>query len=476
MLRSDDPAAWTLVEAADAVREGASTSVALTSRALDRLETIGRDLNCVVAVERESALAAAERLDSERRAGQIRGPLHGVPLAHKDLFYRAGKVVTCGAKIRRDFVPETTATVLTRLDEAGAVTIGALHLAEFAFSPTGFNAHFGSCRNPWQLAHVTGGSSSGSEAAVAARLVYGSLGTDTGGSIRHPAVMCGITGIKPTQTRVSRAGVMPLSFSLDCVGPLARTARDAARLLGVIAGHDREDATSSRIAVPDYEAALTRDIRGARIAVPTAYYYDRVTEDVRARLDESLAALAALGANIVRRPVPDMNLVNALAQVLMTVEAATIHQEWLRTRRDDYAEVVRSRIEPGLLVPATRYCEALAMRASVVESFIEALLGDCDAAHLPAIPVPVPTIAETTEGDPGEIAAHLATLTHCTRAINYLGLPVVATPAGFTESGLPCGFQLLGRPFSEPLLLKLADAYQSVTAWHAKAPTLVERI
>jgi aspartyl-tRNA(Asn)/glutamyl-tRNA(Gln) amidotransferase subunit A len=474
MAAAGDLAALSLVDAAEAIRDGSVTSSALTEIAIDRLETIGRELNCTISVERESALEAAAMLDRERKNGRLRGPLHGVPLAHKDLFYRAGKTVTCGSEIRRDFVPTTTATVLTRLEQAGAVTIGALHLAEFAFSPTGFNKHFGSCRNPWNRDHVTGGSSSGSGAAVAARLVYGSLGTDSGGSIRHPAAMCGVTGVKPTQTRVSRAGVMPLSFSLDCVGPLTRTARDGARLLTIIAGQDAADSTASSVSVPDYETALSGDIRGLRIAVPDDYYYDLVTDEIRTRLAESISAFEELGAKIIKRPVPNIGLINALAQLVMVVEAATIHQEWLRSRRDDYAEVVRNRIEPGLLVPATRYCEALAMRGRIVEEFIATVFGDADIVHLPAISIPVPTIAETTEGDPAEIGKRLGALTHCTRGINYLGLPVASVPAGFTSNGLPCGFQLLGRPFAESVLLKAAHAYQSVTDWQSRSPALAE--
>jgi aspartyl-tRNA(Asn)/glutamyl-tRNA(Gln) amidotransferase subunit A len=226
------------------------------------------------------------------------------------------------------------------------------------------------------------------------------------------------------------------------------------------------------VSVPDYEAQLTGDIRGLRIAVPDDYYYDFVTDDIRARLAESISVFKELGAKIVRRPVPDINLINALAQLVMIVEAATIHREWLRSRRDDYAEVVRSRIEPGLLVPATRYCEALAMRAGIVEEFIATIFGDADIVHLPAISVPVPTIAETTEGDPAEIGKLLGALTHCTRGINYLGLPVASVPAGFTSNGLPCGFQLLGRPFAESVLLKAAHLYQSVTDWQSRSPML----
>jgi aspartyl-tRNA(Asn)/glutamyl-tRNA(Gln) amidotransferase subunit A len=458
----------TLAEAADGLARGEFTSVELTRAALERARELGPKLNCVARLDAEDALQQAEVADRERKSGK-KGPLLGVPLAHKDLFYVRGKVVACGSKIRRDFIPDTTATVLTRLADAGAVNIGSLHMAEFAFSPTGYNEHYGHARNPWNTAHVPGGSSSGSGAAVAARMVYGSLGTDTGGSIRHPAAMCGITGLKPTVTRVSRAGAMPLSFSLDCVGPLARTARDCARLMDVIAGADPADPTASSEPVPRHEAALDGNVRGLRIGVARDYYYGPVTLDIAHHLEESLATFRALGATVTEVKVPDIDLVNTLMHVLMTVEAATVHRKWLETRRGDYSLQVRSRIEPGLFYPATRYLEALSMRAAITREFVATAMKDVDVLHLPAIPIPVPTIEESTTGP--DVMRIIGTLGHCTRGLNYLGLPAISMPAGFDGKGLPIGFQLVGRPFAEAALLKAADAYQRVTDWHKKKPT-----
>ena len=457
----------TLAEAADGLARGDFTSVELTRAALERAREIGPKLNCIARLDAEDALQQAEAADRGRRQGKT-GPLRGVPLAHKDLFYLRGKVVACGSRIRRDFVPDTTATVLTRLAEAGAVNIGALHMAEFAFSPSGYNEHYGHARNPWNTAHVPGGSSSGSGAAVAARIVYGSLGTDTGGSIRHPAAMCGITGLKPTVTRVSRAGAMPLSFSLDCVGPLARTARDCARLMDVIAGPDAADPSASSEPVPGYEAALDGNARGLRIGVARDYYYDPVALDVAHQLEESLSTFRALGATVKEVKVPDIDLINTLMHVVMSVEAATVHRKWLETRRDDYSLQVRSRIEPGLFYPATRYVEALSLRATLARQFVETAMKDVDVLHLPAIPIPVPTIEESTTGP--DVMRIIGTLGHCTRGINYLGLPAVGVPAGFDGKGLPIGFQLVGRPFAEAPLLRAADAYQRVTDWHRRKP------
>ena len=261
-----------LVDLAQRIAAGEVTSETATTIALQRLETIGRTLNAIVNLDATPALEAARAVDRARVAGATLGPLAGVPLAHKDLFYRKGRVAACGSVILKDFVPDHTSTVLARLDRAGAIDVGALHLAEFAMSPTGFNQHLGHGRNPWSLDHCSGGSSSGSGAAVAARLVAGALGTDTGGSIRHPAAMCGVTGLKPTPGLVSAYGVMPLVPSFDCVGPLARSARDVAAMLDVIAGPDAHDGATALAPLRDYQSGLVGDLRGLKVAVPRAYY------------------------------------------------------------------------------------------------------------------------------------------------------------------------------------------------------------
>ena len=282
-----DLADLSLVEAADAVRRGEVRSVALLDALWANLEAANPRLNATIWLDREGAEAAARVADravhENGRVGAPLGPLHGVPMAHKDMYYQAGKFSTCGSAIRRDYRPGLTATVIERLTAAGAYTFGGLNMAEFAQNPTGHNKTFGDCHNPWNLPFITGGSSSGSGASVAARYNYAALGSDTGGSIRLPAAACGVTGIKPTQTRVSRYGVMPLSFSCDNVGPLCRTARDCARIMSVIAGHDPHDPTSADVPVPDYEAALTGDLGGVRIGVPATWFFDDADASGRAR-------------------------------------------------------------------------------------------------------------------------------------------------------------------------------------------------
>ena len=271
---SSEPALMSLTAVAKAIAEKRVSSREATQSCLHRIARWQPKLNAFMAIEADEALKAADAADAALAEGRVKGVLHGVPLAHKDMYYDAGKVVTCGSKIRKDFVATTTSTALQRLKDAGTVRLGSLQMVEFAYGPTGHNPHYGAVRNPWNVDHITGGSSSGSGSAVAARLTFAALGSDTGGSIRMPAHFCGVTGLKTTVGRISRAGAMPLSWSLDTVGPLARSVEDCALLVGLMAGADPEDPTASALPVPDYMAAARQSIKGLRIGVPTAFYVD----------------------------------------------------------------------------------------------------------------------------------------------------------------------------------------------------------
>ena len=463
----------TLVEAAAAVASGETTSVALTEAALAAFDARNPQINAVTWMDREDALATAAALDAMQKAGRSTGPLHGVPLAHKDMYYWAGRPTTCGSKIRKDFVPTYTATVLERLHAAGSITLGGLNMAEFAQNPTGHNRHFGDCHNPWNLPYCTGGSSSGSGAAVAARCVTAALGSDTGGSIRLPASICGVTGIKGTQTRVSRHGVMPLSFSADNVGPLARTAADCARIMTVISGHDPKDPTSSTEPVPDYEAALTGDLRGLRVGVPTNYFFDGIDAEVQAAFDAMLAVLRGRGAEIVPVTLPLMDAVGTYGAIVSRCEGSTIHAQWMREHPQDYAVHLSGRQFPGYGIPAVYYVEALARRGGILKAFATAVFGACDVFVTPTLRTKVPTLAETDIDNTGvEAIEPFGHVSINTRPINYLGLPSVSVPCGFDGNGLPIGFQVVGRPFAEARILRVADAYQRDTAWHRKKPAL----
>jgi len=460
-----------LVEAADALKDGAVSAVALTQAALDAFGRVDKTINSAIWLEGEAALETAQALDKKRASGAPLGPLHGVPFAHKDMYYRAGKRSTCGSAIRKDFRPSYTATVIERLEGAGSVTLGGLNMAEFAQNPTGHNRHYGDCHNPWAPAYCTGGSSSGSGAAVAARLVFGALGSDTGGSIRLPATICGVTGIKPTQTRVSRYGVMPLSFSADNVGPLTRSARDAARFLKVIAGHDPKDPTSSREPVADYEAALTGDLAGMTIGVPTNFFFDGIDAEVQRAFDAAVAVLKGRGAKVIAVTIPHMDAVAAYGGILSRCEGGTIHGEWLRQRPQDYAVHLSARMYPSQAIPAVYYIEALARRGPILKAVAKEVFGVCHAFITPTLRMKVPTLHATDidAETPGAIET-FNDVSLNTRPINYLGLPSVSVPCGLDSNGLPIGFQIQGRPFAEARVLAIADAYQRDTDWHRRLP------
>jgi len=472
MTAVDGLAELGLCDLAERIARRDVSAVAVAEAFLERFRTVGDPLNCVRTVDPESALRTADHIDAALKRNDPPGPLWGVPLAHKDLFYRAGKVVTCGSAIRRDYVPAVTATVLDRLEQAGAVTLGALSLAEFAMGPTGWNEHFGPTRNPWNTAHVSGGSSSGSGAAVAAGLAAGSLGTDTGGSIRIPAAFCGVTGLKPTPGRISRFGVLPLSHSLDCVGPVTRSVRDCARLLSVIAGIDPADPTAADVAVPDYESLLDGDVRGMRVAVPPTLIDAMADPDVARAVTGMVDTLSERGVSRIDVADPDLAFLNALNGLVFLSEAAAVHAPWLAERREDYGPQVRERLLCGLYFPATRYIDAMRLRGPLLKTFLNETLADADALILPTVPVTAPTVEAAASRDISAVMALNAKLTPFTPLANYLGLPALGIPAGFDRNGLPIGVQLIGRPFAEDRILRLADAFQRDTDWHQAFPSM----
>jgi len=489
MSGTGDLAGMSLAALAKAIARGKVSSAEATAASLKGLETIGRQLNAVAGIDPDQAMKDARRADRERAQGRRRGPLHGVPLAHKDMYYRKGRLSECGSIIRKGYRPSVTATVLRRLDAAGALDIARLNMVEFALGPTGHNPHTGHVRNPWNPAHVTGGSSSGPGAAVAARLVYGTLGSDTGGSIRLPAAFCGLVGIKPTYGLVSRFGAMPLSFSLDHVGPLTRTVEDGALMLQAIAGPDPDDPTTVGRRVPNYRAEMEKGVKGRTIAIADGWFRDQMSDEVARLLDGAAETYRRLGARIVRVAVPSLDHVNGMGMMITGVEAASYHGTWMRERPQDYSDAVRTRIQQGMLYPAVRYVEALRLRARVLDWFLADVMGRADAMLAPVLREPVPAIAETdADGDPRAMAADdpaadsnigarisarqaaVVQIARNTRPINYLGLPVVSVPCGSTKNGLPAGFQLLGRPFAEAQLIRWARAYERATGCTDHAP------
>jgi aspartyl-tRNA(Asn)/glutamyl-tRNA(Gln) amidotransferase subunit A len=468
---STEPALLSLAEVARAIAAKRMSAREATQSCLTRIDQWQPHLNAFITIEADEALAAADAADTALAKGNVAGPLHGVPLAHKDMYYDAGKVVSCGSRIRKDWVATTTSTALQRLKSAGTIRLGTLGMAEFAYGPTGHNSHFGAVGNPWNPAHVTGGSSSGSGAAVAACLTFAALGSDTGGSIRMPAHFCGVTGLKTTVGRVSRAGAMPLSQSLDTVGPLARTAEDCALLLGLMAGADPADPTAAAMAVPDYVAATRQDIRGLKIGIPDAFYVDDLDPAIAQALDDMIATLTAEGAVVSKIKLPEQRHLTGACQIVLAVEAAAFHKAWMLERPQDYGAQVLMRLQNGLAIPAVTYLEAMRWRGIALAEHLAAIQ-DVDAVLAPAAPMAAPTIAESDVGNGANAEAVIQRLTRFTRPVNYLGVPSLAVPAGFTQAGLPVAMQLIGRPFDEALLLRIGAAFQRATDFHMRRPSL----
>ena len=466
---STEPALMTLTAVAKAIADKEVSSHEATRSCLHRIAQWQPKLNAFMAIEAESALKAADEADVALAKGKNRGPLHGVPLAHKDMYYDAGKVSTCGSLIRRDFVASTTSTALQRLKDAGSIRLGSLQMVEFAYGPTGHNFHHGAVHNPWKSGHITGGSSSGSGSAVAARLTFAALGSDTGGSIRMPAHFCGVTGLKVTWGRISRAGAMPLSQSLDTVGPLARTVEDCALLLRLMAGPDPEDPTASPAPVGDYMAATTASIKGLKIGVPTSFYVDELDADVARALDETIAVLKREGADIVKVELPDQRQLSAACQIVLATEAAAYHKRWLIERPQDYGPQVLMRLQNGFAIPAVLYLEAMRWRGPALAAHIAAT-SEVDAVLAPVAPVAAPTIAESDVGNSPNAEAVIQRLTRFTRPINYLGLPSLSIPSAFNAKGLPIGMQLVGRSFDEATLLTIGAAFQRASDFHERVP------
>ena len=465
-----DIAEMNLKDLAAAIKRRKVSSVEVTRALLARIDQWQPALNAFARVEAEDALKAAKAADRALAAGKAKGPLHGVPVAHKDMYYSKGKLAECGSKIRKGWIAPATATAVERLEAAGTFRLGAVNMVEFAYGPTGHNVHTDNVRNPWDQTRITGGSSSGSGSAVGARLVPFALGSDTGGSIRMPAHFCGTSGFKPTNGRVSRANAMPLSFTLDTVGPLAQTAEDCAIVLSVIAGPDPLDPTTAL--APKWDGkAMKRPAKGMTIGIPKSFYVDDLEPDVAKALDDAIAVFKKLGVKVIQVELPDQVMVAAAALIVLAVEAATYHAPWLRTRPDDYGAQVRNRLQNGLAYSAVEYLEALRWRAHALEAHLAAI-GKCDAVLAPASRAVASTVTETDVAGASNAEAIIQGITRFMRPVNYLGLPALVVPAGFGQHGMPIGLQLIGRPFNDEIVAALGIAFQGATDHHQKVPVL----
>ena len=441
-------------------RELVADSIAWASRLQPRL-------NCFVEIEADMALAAADAADGRRAKGAAARPLDGIPFGFKDMFYRAGHPCACGSEVRRAWVPDQTATTVERIVSAGAATLGRLHMTEFAGGPTGHNEHFGPCRNPWNTDRITGGSSSGPGAALSAGIVLGALGSDTGGSLRLPAAMCGITALFATRGRISRHGVMPLAPSMDVVGPMARSARDCALLFGLLAGPDPLDATTSLHGAARPLPATS--LAGVRIGIAREPFAPAPQANARAVFERSLDEMRAAGAVIVSLDVPWIEQALALGAIITRAESAAAHANWLEQFPEAYGRMLRFRLAVGLAIPARDYIDARALRGRVAQAFEQAVFSHCDVLHLPAYWQGAPSITEL-EPDDDNLENVWAQIGDWTRPFNYLGCPAISLPCGFTDEGLPLGMQLVGRPYDDELLLALGEQYQRLSKWHRMRP------
>jgi aspartyl-tRNA(Asn)/glutamyl-tRNA(Gln) amidotransferase subunit A len=459
----------TIAKVAPLIRKGQYSPVEVTQAFLERIARLQPSLNAFITVTWGLALKQARQAEKEISKGHYRGVLHGIPISVKDLFYTAGIRTTAGSKILRRFIPKENAAVVNRLLAAGAILLGKTNLHEFAFGATNVNPHYGPVHNPWDPSRVSGGSSGGSAAAVSAGLCLASLGTDTGGSIRLPAAACGIVGLKPTFGLIPTQGVIPLSFSLDHVGPLCRCVEDAALMMSVISGQDVPSLRSPRPGRKATYFSSTKRMRRLRVGVPKQYFFDRLQREVRYRVLAAHSALEKRGAEIQEVELEGIQDTVDLAADIIFPEAMTFHWKWLSKRPGDYGEDLRTRMQSRSSQTAVTYLQALQRRQQYADSFQKAM-ESVDVLAVPTIPIVAPRIEE------GEVKIGRWTenvrvgLLRLTFPGNLSGLPAISVPCGFSSEKLPIGLQLIGRQLEEATLLRAAYLYEQTTSWHKMFP------
>ena len=456
----------TIREAGGLIRDRKLSPVELTQAFLNRIQAVDGRVRSYVTLTADSAMEDARAAEAEIQAGKYRGPLHGIPIALKDLYDTKGVRTTGQSKVLEHRVPSEDATTTALLRQAGSIILGKLAMHEFALGGPATSL-FDQARNPWNLDHVTGGSSSGSGAAVAAGLCMGSLGSDTGGSIRGPASLCGIVGLKPTYGRVSRYGVLPLAWSLDHCGPMTWTVEDTALILQAIAGHDPKDPTSSRGRVPDYPASLEEGVKGMRIGVPRHYFLNPdsgLDPETAAAVEKAIADLEGLGAKVEEVTVPSLDVARVANTVTMLTEAFTYHWKNLQSQPHNFGEDVRLRFYLGGLFTAGDYVQAQRARSRVKREFAKVL----EKVDIIATPTSLKAASALKDMDP--MGSMLAP--SFTGPFNQTGMPAITVPCGFTSQGLPIGFQLAGRPFDEATVLRVAYTYQQQAGWHTQRPAV----
>ena len=448
---------------ADLIGRRKVSPVEIVRGLLDRIDRFDAVLHAYITVCRETAMDLARRAERDIMAGRRRGPLHGIPMSIKDISWTRGVRTTAHSRTLLDFVPEHDATHVARLARVGMILLGKTNTTEFA---NGGLELFGVPRNPWNLTHYTGGSSAGSASGLAAGLAVAATGSDTGGSIRVPASFCGIVGLKPTYGRVSRYGVIPLSWSLDNAGPMTRTVRDCAMLLGAMAGYDRLDPSSARVAVPDFTAGLRKSIKGLILGVPQQHYYEGLEPEVDRLIRAALRELEHLGARLEPVSLPRVGQLEPAYQVIISAESFAAHAARLRTQAADYSARSRRRIACGAFYSAAEYQHALQIRRLWAHELDQVLQG-VDALVMPTLPYPAFTVDVQRTGNPPDSSWG-------TRQFNLSGHPAITIPCGFTGDGRPVGLQFAANAFDEAMLFRVAHAYEQATPWHQRRPALME--
>jgi aspartyl-tRNA(Asn)/glutamyl-tRNA(Gln) amidotransferase subunit A len=457
----------TIAEAAQLIATKKLSPVELTRACLDRIERLDGTLHAFLRLLPERALAEAKAAEAAIMKGGRKGPLHGIPIAHKDIYATRGIPTTCHSKVLADRVPEADATVVARLAAAGTVMLGKLATHEFAWGGPSFDLPWPPARNPWDPGRFTGGSSSGTGAAVAAGLVLGGTGSDTGGSIRLPAAFCGVTGLKPTYGLVPRTGIFPLAWSLDHAGPLAWTVEDCAILLQAMAGHDPLDPASVALPLPDYRGALSGTIKGLRIGLVRHFHEEDnppLDPALKRAIDGAMGVFRGLGAEVRDVRLPPLADWASCAMLVMMSEAWAVHEPWLKARPQDYGEIHRDRVTLGAFISAADYLAAQRMRRELGQRFAEAMQ-EVDLLVAAVTPGEAPEIEAVTKWSSFERPS-------LTSPINLLGAPALALRCGFGASGLPLGMQIVGRPFEDALVLHAGHHYEKATQWAAKRPPL----
>ena len=470
-MTDDELGSLTIASAGRLLRTRVLSPVELTEACLARIARLDPALRAFITVTADLARRQARAAERELARGRRRGPLHGIPITLKDLYWTKGIRTTAGSRVLADFVPDTDAVATARLAEAGAVLLGKTNLHEFAAGVTNDNPHWGTCQNPWKAGYIPGGSSGGSAAAVAASLGLASLGSDTGGSIRIPAAFCGIVGHKPTYGLVPRYGVLPESWSLDHGGPMTRTAADAAAVLQVIAGHDPRDPTSSTRRVPALARALRDDLKGLTVGVPRNYYFDVVDAEVERAVRRAIAALGDLGARVVPVRVPSVEAALDTCFVVAWAEAAHYHRPWLTTRAADYGADVRALLEGALLYLASDYLQGQRVRALIRRS-LRGVFEQVDVLVSPSVPLAATPIGQLETEIRGRRVSVLDVAARLTCVANLTGEPACSVPCGFTRAGLPIGLMVHGRAFEDATVLRVAHAYERASEWSARRPPM----